>query len=300
MLNKQFTLYCMGHKGFVSLEGIIRSFSPKIIKFVVAARDSQVENDYFKEIKVLAEANDITFFERSDNFAEFIGNEPAFAISWRWLINNHPDKKLIIAHDSILPKYRGFAPLVNMLIAGEKEIGVSFLYADTEYDKGDIILIKKTNITYPLKINDAIKAVSYLYQEGLIDIVTKYLSGQKLDSEKQEESLATYSLWRDELDYSLNFAWDSNKIARCVDSLGSPYKGATAILNGKKTKILGALAHVDLNIEDRQAHLGKVLTVEEGCPVIVCGSGLIKITSLVDAETSESLIPFKKFRSRFI
>ena len=46
---------------------------------------------------------------------------------------------MIIFHDSLLPKYRGFAPLVNSLINQEKEIGVTAIKASQNYDEGDTV-----------------------------------------------------------------------------------------------------------------------------------------------------------------
>ena len=49
-----------------------------------------------------------------------------------------------------MPKYRGFAPLVNSLVNGEKIIGVTALFASEEYDNGDIIMQSSVDITYPI------------------------------------------------------------------------------------------------------------------------------------------------------
>ena len=60
-----------------------------------------------------------------------------FAIGWKWIIDN--TSQLIVLHDSLLPKYRGFSPLVNSLINGDTLTGVTALFASSEYDKGEII-----------------------------------------------------------------------------------------------------------------------------------------------------------------
>ena len=63
---------------------------------------------------------------------------------------------LIVIHDSILPTYRGYLPLVSQLIDGQKEIGVTAILANENFDEGDIVHISKTKINYPITINDAI------------------------------------------------------------------------------------------------------------------------------------------------
>ena len=49
-------------------------------------------------------------------------------------------------------------------------------------------------------------------------------------------------------------------------------------------------------------HIGKVIFVEQGCPIVICGSGLLKITdaSFVETNLSSQFLPLKKFRTRFI
>ena len=84
------------------------------------------------------------------------------AIGWRWLISG--TENLIVLHDSLLPKYRGFAPLVNSLINGEQEIGVTAIWAGPEFDAGEIIFQEKAGICYPIKIQEAIEIVSGLYR----------------------------------------------------------------------------------------------------------------------------------------
>jgi methionyl-tRNA formyltransferase len=53
-------------------------------------------------------------------------------------------------HDSLLPKYRGFAPLPNALINGEREVGVTALFASEEYDMGDIVCQRRLAVEYPM------------------------------------------------------------------------------------------------------------------------------------------------------
>src|SRR5690606_39106999 len=86
----------------------------------------------------------------------------AIAAGWRWLIN-YQLSQLVVLHDSLLPKYRGFNPLVTALLARDKEIGVTAILANKDFDCGDIVDSKAISVTYPIKISDAIGNVSKLY-----------------------------------------------------------------------------------------------------------------------------------------
>ena len=143
---KKFVFYLLGKKGYCCLKRFLEEYSGDAISFVVLAKDRGVKNDYFVEISELCRKHGVKSYSRSDQANESF--DVSFAIGWRWLI---PDStKLIVFHDSLLPTYRGFAPLVNMLINGEEKIGVTALFASQEYDAGEIIDQQSIRITYPI------------------------------------------------------------------------------------------------------------------------------------------------------
>jgi methionyl-tRNA formyltransferase len=286
--------FLMTAKGLAVLEAVIRTFGSARIAYVVSARDQNLVDDSFDEIAKLCNQNGIPFLEKKK--PDSLLSTYTFAISWRWLINDV--ENLIVLHDSLLPKYRGFAPLPTALIKGEDKIGVTALFADEEFDRGDILGQKQTSVSYPLKIKAAIELVSRLYSELVLEIGGQVLRGERLVGTKQDETQVTYSLWRDEEDYRIRWENDASSIKRFIDSLGDPYQGAASLMNGQSVRIYDAEVEPDVRVEDR--HVGKVLFMPKGFPVIVCGSGLLKITALCDSETQQSLLPLKRFRSRFV
>src|ERR1051326_9251757 len=114
-MSKRILFYLMSEKGFAVLENHIWGFGTKNIAAVITARDENVERDFYDEIKGLCERNSIKCFDRKDG--KKIPADVSFAVSWRWMI---AEKNLVVFHDSLLPKYRGFSPLVNMLVNGAK------------------------------------------------------------------------------------------------------------------------------------------------------------------------------------
>jgi methionyl-tRNA formyltransferase len=286
--------FLMTAKGLAVLEAVIRAFGSTRIAYVVSARDQTLVDDCFDQIAKLCDQNGIPFLEKKKPAS--LLSTYTFAISWRWLINDV--ENLIVLHDSLLPKYRGFAPLPTALIKGEDKIGVTALFADDEFDRGDILGQKQTSVSYPIKIKAAIELVSCLYSDLVVEIGGQVLRGERLVGSKQDETQVTYSLWRDEEDYRIRWENDASSIKRFIDSLGDPYRGAASLMNGQPVRIYDAEVEPDVCVEDR--HVGKVLFMRKGFPVIVCGSGLLKITALCDSETQQSLLPLKRFRSRFV
>lgn len=283
-------LFLLGEKGYQSLIRIIE-FDKNIIGNVQIGKDKNVKNDFSKEIEKICIDNKIQYngFSEEENYK--------LAIGWRWLIKD--SKNLIVLHDSLLPKYRGFAPLVNGLINGEKIFGVTALFANSEYDKGEIITQKYLEIEYPKKINELISEISQLYAEISLEIAQKIKKGQQLKSIVQNEEEATYSIWRDEKDYNINWDESADKIKRFIDAVGNPYLGAITYLNGERIRLDEVEEYPDVKIRDRENNIGKVIFMSQKCPIIICKKGLLKIKKGIFLQNDESILPLKKFRSRF-
>jgi methionyl-tRNA formyltransferase len=284
----------MTQKGFEVLNALIDRKLQSVISEIVVGRDKNIDNDFANEIISLCKQENIKHFERSEDYQ--VLSDYSIAISWRWLIPDNKSK-LIVLHDSLLPRYRGFAPLVNMLINKEKEIGVSAIFASEEYDKGDIIAQSSTKINYPITISDAIDLISQNYIELVIKIFVALDKGDEIIAVQQNDKFATYSLWRDEEDYIINWQKDSDEILNFINAVSTPYKGAATFINGlQKVRILEVELESDVRIENRD--VGKVIFIKNNFPVIVCGSGLVRLLKVIDDKTQEDLLPLKNFRIR--
>lgn len=283
-------LYLLGEKGYFSLKSIDQHFL-KLINHVIIGRDSNIINDYSSEIKKYCQENQLDYSLHNKTI-ENTRTDYSIAIGWRWLIKD--ESKVIVFHDSILPRLRGFNPLVTSLINGDSEIGVTVLFGMEDFDIGDIIIQKKIHINYPIKIKGAIELVSVLFAEALNELLHQINSGA-LKSYVQDESLATYSLWRDEDDYKIDWSKSSDYIKKFIDAVGYPYKGAFTIRNNSKYYIKDSFVVEDVIIENR-CH-GKVIFKKENAFFIVCGSGLLCIKDFFDE--SGQKIEINNFRLRF-
>lgn len=289
-IEKKITLYLLSKKGLDVLTYLIESKKSYLIKNIVVGIDKNVQNDYSSDIINLCKNNNLDYYFKKDQFEE--GNF-IIAISWRWLI--HTKNYLIVFHDSLLPKYRGFAPLVNALINQEKFVGVTALKASDNYDEGDIILQESIPILYPIKIENAIENISALYKSICLKIFNLIETSKEFSSYVQENEKASYSLWRDEEDYKINWNLDSQTIQQFIYSLGYPYKGASSLMNGSKVRIIDCTIETDVNIENRD--VGKVIFMKDKMPVVVCGKGLLLLTKILDDNNNELYL--NSFRTRF-
>jgi len=285
----------MNAKGYFVLKKFIKKFGANSIEYIVSSEDKNIKKDYFNDIEKLALTHEIQFFKRIDTFnmIEESFNGKKFVIGWRWIIKNN--NNLIVFHDSLLPKYRGFAPLVNTLVDGKKKAGVTALLASEEYDKGDILLQKDFRIKYPIQIDTIIDMTKPLYWDLVKSIYTKIISNKKLKTRKQDDSKATYSLWLDQEDYFIDWNWNAKKIKRFVDAVSYPYDYAKAYLNGTVVKFVSVEVVEDVAIQHRSRHTGKVIFLNNK-PVLVCKRGLLQLNEIRDEKESHITI---NFRSRF-
>jgi methionyl-tRNA formyltransferase len=283
----------MSYKGYYVLKKILSEFNHLAIDKIISSRDNKVEKDFYDEIMDLSVSSGIQFFDRNDLFV--IETEYIVAISWRWIIKT--EKQLIVLHDSLLPRYRGFSPLVNCLINEEKTIGVTAIIANDEYDTGEIIDQREVGIEYPIKIFEAIEVITPLYFEIIREIISKIITGKQLIGINQDESLCSYSLWRDEEDYRIDWSEKASYIKRFIDSLGFPFLGASSFVDNKKVRIVDAEEFTDVKIENRTP--GKVIFIKRGYPVVVCGEGLLLLTKVNEDDSGKSALPLNKIRILF-
>lgn len=284
-------IYLCGHKGAACAEVIAKKYADYINLAIVENDTTLKENPYTEMVRALQTAG--------VKVSSRIGKDPAdvaIAVGWRKLIR-HEYKQIVVLHDSLLPKYRGWNPLLTALSNGDRTIGVTALLGNSEMDSGPIILQKKANISYPIRLEKAISLVSKLSAEVVAKIISELISGKKLKGKKQDESKATYSLWRDEKDFRIDWSQSASKIIRHIDSTSSPYAGASSLLDGQLVKIERAdIWSIKPKIINPTP--GKIWQIINGEPVVLTGSGFIRITELNDS-SGRSLLPLTKLRQRF-
>lgn len=283
--------YLMTQKGFDVLTSVIDRYGSTVISFVISAKDEALSQDYFEEIRSICKSNNIHFFERNKIFE--LSYKFKIAISWRWIINDSGEN-LIVLHDSLLPKYRGFNPLVTALINGDPEIGATAIWATKEYDEGNIIYQSSFNAAYPLKIYDAIQKTILCYTDIVIKIIDDILRNKDLPSVQQDALSASYSLWRDKEDYRIDWNENAEKIKRFIDAVGNPYEGAHFYIDQKKITVIEAEIASDLKIANRVP--GKLIKITDNVPYVVCGAGIIKLINMIDEEGKFYF--FKRLRVR--
>lgn len=291
MLGEKVTAFTICAAGYRGAETLLRLAGSGISPArIVAYPQKQDSTKAFETLQEFANLKQIQF-ERSTT-PIFEKEEWVFFIGWQFLVRK-PTGRTIVIHDSLLPRYRGFAPTATALINGEHEIGVTAFLPSAAVDGGPVLGQRKIAISYPLKIKAALDLQIDLTASLIADLV-QMIDGNSLTAVAQDESAATYSLWRDEEDYYVDWKRSAAEICRTIDALGDPFSGARTRLNGDTIIIDDAQTIPDLQFERRD--IGKIWSLEADGPIVVCGTGCLQITAARDM--AGNALVFEKLRSR--
>lgn len=298
---KRYILFIASEKGYVALNHLI-NIKSKHIGCVVTFEEINVDYDWSVDIQKVCEEESIPYYlwkNVKNNLVHLLDIHSitnAVAISWRYMIplelNNYLDDGLIVFHDSLLPKYRGFAPTPTAVICGDNSIGVSAIFATDSVDEGNIILQQSIKIHEDMYIKEIIREQSRLYAVMLEKIIILSVQGN-LKAEPQNHDNATYSIWRNVEDCHIDWSKSSTYLHRFIRAVSSPYPGAYTYMDNEKIIITQAqkLAY-DYNFAIRDN--GKIWSIDNGNPIVICGSGLLKIEKAID-QTGE-IVTFNKVR----
>ncbi len=177
-----------------------------------------------------------------------------------------PERGCINVHGSLLPKYRGAAPIQCAVLNGENVTGVTTMYMDEGLDTGDILLRAETQIGENETSGELFDRLSVMGAQLLLETLRKLEKGDII-REKQDDQKASYAPL---LNKSLSKI-DWNKPAAEVHNLVrglNPWPVAETTLDGKVLKIYKTKPVL---LEDKAARPGEVVSLTPF--VVACGGG---------------------------
>nr|WP_293993229.1 methionyl-tRNA formyltransferase [uncultured Fusobacterium sp.] len=152
-----------------------------------------------------------------------------------------PKYGIINVHSSLLPKYRGAAPINAALINGDKKSGVSIMYVEEELDAGAVILQEETEITEEdtfLTLHDRLKNMGAL----LLLKAIKLIENNKVEAKKQDEKLVSFVKPFKKEDCRVNWNKTSREIFNLVRGM-NPVPTAFSSIEGKNLKIYSVIPY---------------------------------------------------------
>jgi methionyl-tRNA formyltransferase len=165
------------------------------------------------------------------------------ANNWRtWLppeIFDLPRHGTLNVHDSLLPAYAGFSPLIWALINGEKEVGVTAHMMDADLDAGNIVLQRATPVGPKDTTTDLFHRTIDMIGPITVDALALIASG-RTDWAKQDRSKASFFHKRSIEDSLINWDWPAEDIERLVRAQSDPYPNAFTFHRGERIRVIKA------------------------------------------------------------
>ncbi len=183
-----------------------------------------------------------------------------------------PKYGCINLHASLLPKYRGAAPIPWAILAGEEKTGVTTFYLSEEVDGGDTILQREEGIRENDTTVTLSKRLADMGTELLIETIDK-IERQEAPRISQDKEKATYAPRLKKEDGFIDWKKSASRIERFVRAM-DPRPGAFTHLAGKLLKIWKAEEIQDTRhkIQDTKSS-GQIVDITKEGMVVACGEG---------------------------
>ncbi len=186
---------------------------------------------------------------------------------------NYPKYKCINTHGSLLPKYRGGAPIQRAIINGETKTGITIMYMDEKMDEGDILWQKEIDIDIKDTSTSLFKKMSDLSLEMLLEDIPKIFNGE-VNPISQKNDDATYAPNLDKTIEHVYFNRDVLDVYNHIRGLlDNP--GAYIVMKDKKYK----LENVFYELTDF-VNPNKYIGLEKDYLRFDCLNGYIKVFSI--------------------
>ncbi len=188
-------------------------------------------------------------------------------------ILDYPALGCVNIHGSLLPKYRGAAPVQWAVINGDRETGVTSMYMDVGLDTGDMLLTKKTEIGEYETSGQLYERMGELGAELLIETLDTIEKGAAVRI-KQDDALATYAPMLTKELCPIDWSADSRSVIAKINGL-SPWPVATAEICGVSLKI-----HAAEILSGLSGKPGDVLFADKRGIAVATGDGAVLITEV--------------------
>ena len=185
-----------------------------------------------------------------------------------------PQLGCINVHASLLPKYRGAAPIHWSIINGETKTGITTMYMDVGLDTGDMILKEEVSIFAKMNTGELHDTLMNIGAKTLLQTIKQIAEGSVVRN-KQNDAEASYApLLTKELE-RINWLLPAQEIYNLVRGL-NPWPVAFSIFKGKKLKIWQTKVIDNVTIGE----IGTVLSLTETGFTVQTGKGILEILEL--------------------
>ena len=177
-------------------------------------------------------------------------------------------------HASLLPRWRGAAPIQRAMLAGDPEVGVTIMQVVMALDAGPMLKKGSLPVTEQDSAQSLHDALAQLGGRLMVEVLADLARDGRLQAESQDEVLVTYAAKLDKREAPLDWRRNADELARQVRAF-NPFPVAQAACHGETWRVWMAHAEECRSLDAP----GTVLDTADGI-LVACGNGALRISEL--------------------
>lgn len=189
-------------------------------------------------------------------------------------ILDHPKHKSVNVHASLLPKYRGGAPIHWSIINGDKTTGLTLMEMDAGMDSGAMISQREVSIEHSDTMGDVERKLMSVSKPLIKEDLELYLEGN-LPAKTQDSDKVSFAYTIKKEDELINFNQDVEKVYNHIRGM-IPWPVSYALLEGERVKFHA----VEMTKKPQHEKPGTVIAVSKEAVDIACIDGYVSITKI--------------------
>lgn len=189
-----------------------------------------------------------------------------------------PKHGCVNIHASLLPRWRGAAPIQRAIEAGDAESGISFMLMDEGLDTGDVLEMQRCPIHDEDSAADLHDRLADMGAAGITSVLERWVGGS-ITAQRQDDQRATYAAKLEKQAVRIDWADSSDRIARQVRAF-NPWPVAWSQTQGEAKEKIRIYAATSMMDEDAQKAPGAVLSADKSGIAVACGEGVLRIHAL--------------------
>ncbi|MCP4817985.1 MAG: methionyl-tRNA formyltransferase, partial [Shimia sp.] len=196
-----------------------------------------------------------------------IGVVVAYGLILPQAILDAPTHGCLNIHASLLPRWRGAAPIHRAIMAGDAETGVCIMQMDAGLDTGDVLLRREIAIGATETTAELHDRISMLGSTAIVDALAQL---PDLTRDPQPDEGVTYAAKIDKSEAKIDWSAPAEEVDRKIRGL-SPFPGAWTEIDGQRVKLLAS---------QLGAGQGEAGTLLDDALTVACGSGAVQLLRL--------------------
>ncbi|MCB0319052.1 MAG: methionyl-tRNA formyltransferase, partial [Bdellovibrionales bacterium] len=267
----------------------------------VAGRGNKVQTSPVKEIAIAnnlnllqpenIKKNKSAFLDQLHSFGPFdVGVLVVYGQIIPLDVLEFPSAGTVNIHPSLLPRWRGAAPIRRAILAGDRETGVCLMKMEAGLDSGPVYTTEKTEIKENESAGELSERLCLIGIELLLKNLPAITSGQ-LKPTKQEDQGITYAEKIQKQDARINWDQEASKVILHIRAM-NPEPGAFSFINKKRIKIFNAQL-VDTSNHEHKS--GSIVKLSENKLEVACQKGIISLSEVqLEGKRKNSITEFLK------